>query len=192
MSDPILTSPLSSRLKAHTRAVHQQLDHAIMAAGMFSDRAGYQNFVLVQYRFHRDLNALYADPALARIVPDLPARNRFPLLVADMADLDIPVPEAAEYPVTHDPSEAVGWLYVAEGSKLGAGILTRLAEKLGFGATFGARHLQPDAAGRGRAWSAFQEAIDRAGLDRDRCMAGAEGGFARVIDYLGCVPSARA
>lgn len=192
VSDPILTSPLSSQLKAHTHAIHEQLDHAIMTAGMFSDRPGYQNFVLVQYRFHRDLNVLYGDPALARIVPDLPARNRFAQLVEDMADLDIPTPEATERPVAHDPSEAMGWLYVAEGSKLGAGILTRLAEKLGFGASFGARHLQPDPAGRGRSWSAFQEAIDRAGLDPDRCVIGAESGFTRVIDYLGSVTSARA
>lgn len=188
MNDPILTLPLSSQLKAHTHAIHEQLDHAIMAAGMFSDLAGYKKFVMIQYRFHRDVNALYTDAALARIVPDLPARNRFKCLVEDMADLDIPVPEGVENPVGDDPSEAVGWLYVAEGSKLGAGILTRLAEKLGLDASFGARHLQPDPAGRGRSWSAFQVAIDCAGLDTGRCLVGAESGFARMIDYLGDMP----
>lgn len=187
MNDQTLTPSLTVRLKEYTRPVHERLDHGIMAAGMFSDRVRYRDFVLLQYLFHRDIAALYDDLALARIVADLPDRNRFALIREDMADLEIPVPNGAPQPVADDSSGAIGWLYVAEGSKLGAGILARLAETMGLGASFGARHLRPDAAGRGRSWAAFQGAIDGAQLDPARSVAGAEQGFRRVIDYLGAV-----
>lgn len=89
--------PRSKWLKAQTGETHDRLDHRVMATAPFASRANYARFLTVQYRFHRDVDPLYRHPALETILPDLHARNRLGKLVADLADLEQPVP-AAEPP----------------------------------------------------------------------------------------------
>ncbi len=66
-------------------------------------------------------------------------------------------------PVT--PAAAIGWLWVAEGSNLGASSLLKRAAAFGLDAAFGARHLAGHPAGRGAQWKSFTAAVDA--LDRD-------------------------
>lgn len=180
-SDPL---SLSLRLKDATYTLHENLDKGIMAHGLFSSADKYKSFVTLQYLFHRDANALYNHSQLLEIIPDLAARNRFAHVCQDMQDLGLTFPDE-EKPIENlDASTAVGWLYVAEGSKLGANFLTKLVEKLGFTDTFGARHLAADPAGRGASWNAFKSAIDHAGFDPVLATTGARAGFMRVKNYL--------
>lgn len=181
MSD---TLSLSLRLKDATHTIHEDLDRGIMAQGLFSSADKYRNFVQLQYQFHRDINALYNHAQLVEIIPDLRARNRFAQVCQDMKDLGLPIPDGASPADDKDASTAIGWLYVAEGSKLGANFLTKLAEKLGFTQTFGARHLAADPDGRGPSWNAFKSAIDHAGFDPALAVVGARAGFLRVKAYL--------
>lgn len=178
------TLSLSLRLKDATHTIHEDLDRGIMAQGLFSSADKYRSFVQLQYQFHRDINALYSHPQLVEIIPDLVARNRFLQVCQDMQDLGLPLP-AGDNPVdAQDASVAIGWLYVAEGSKLGANFLTKLAEKLGVTEDFGARHLAPDPGGRGPSWNAFKSAIDHAGFDPALAATAARAGFLRVKNYL--------
>ncbi|KAG1256007.1 hypothetical protein G6F66_014854 [Rhizopus arrhizus] len=64
----------SLRLKAATRDSHGALDKRIMAGDLFADRSSFARFLRVQYRFHRSLDALYANPALDALLPDLGER----------------------------------------------------------------------------------------------------------------------
>ncbi|NWM59945.1 biliverdin-producing heme oxygenase, partial [Escherichia coli] len=75
------------RLKQLTHEVHETLDRSIMAAASFDTLPGYVRFVEVQYRFHRDIAAIYADPALSTLLPGLAARCRLELIETDLADL---------------------------------------------------------------------------------------------------------
>src|SRR5690606_18526810 len=82
-----------------------------------------------------------------------------------------------------DLPTALGWLYVAEGSNLGAAFLIKEAAKLGLSQDFGARHLAGAPEGRGLHWRTFTAALDAVPLsdeDEARVIAGAEAAFRRV------------
>ncbi len=175
-------------LRVATRALHERLDGSIMAAAAFETLAGYGAFVGVQYLFHRDIDALYRAPTLAALLPDLAGRRRLDLIAADIRDLGLPVPESDAPPLfetDHAPDvpAALGWLYVAEGSTLGATLLRKEAAKLGLSDTHGARHLAPAPEGPAVRWRAFMAAADAVALtaqERARAAQGAEAAFVRV------------
>lgn len=189
----VLDNPLSmsrsKRLKAATNATHERLDKSIMAGEPFASREQYTLFVKVQHAFHRDIDALYDDPVLDTLLPDLQGRRRLALIQHDLADLgavmlafDAPPAFAAGTPV--DLPTALGWLYVAEGSNMGAAFLLKWAkEKLGLSETFGARHLAGAPEGRGLHWKTFTAALDAVPLtdeEEARVVSGAETAFRRV------------
>lgn len=184
---------LAARLKSRTEATHGGLDAAIMAERPFADRERYGRFLAVQHAFHRDVDALYVDPALGRLLPGLAALRRLPLVVRDRADLGVSGQEPPGAPVfrdggPHDLATSLGWLYVAEGSNLGAAFLLKEAAKLGLSDTFGARHLAPAAEGRGLHWRTFAAALDGVELSEDedrRVIEGATAAFERVRALVG-------
>ncbi len=61
---------------------------------------------------------------IGTLLPDWPSRRRSHLLVADLAELGLPVPDGEILPVSGIPS-LLGWVYVLEGSRLGGNILRR-------------------------------------------------------------------
>ncbi|PAT36593.1 biliverdin-producing heme oxygenase [Vandammella animalimorsus] len=186
---PSSVATRSQRLKAATHAVHDTLDKSIMAADIFANREQFGRFLRVQYRFHRDIEALYAQPAVAALVPELAQRCRLPEIAADLRDLQQPQPAAEPARLGADTPlpTALGWLYVAEGSNLGGTILFKIAsEKLGLGRDFGARHLAAHPDGAARHWRAFTAALDAAPLspeEESQMMQAAQEAFATVQAY---------
>lgn len=176
----------AKRLKAVTHGAHEQLDQRIMAAEPFASRERYGLFVKVQHQFHRDIDALYDSAVLAALLPDLAGRRRLPLIVQDLTDLGLQplAPDSsAAFGSETDIATAFGWLYVAEGSNLGAAFLLKDAAKLGLGETFGARHLAGTPEGRGLHWRTFTTALDAhqmAEEEEQRVIAGAVSAFTRV------------
>lgn len=184
-------APLSKRLKALTHETHEKLDGSIMAAASFSDLEGYGRFVEVQYLFHRDIAVFYGEAGLQAVLPGLAERQRDGLIAADLADLGRDLPEsdapAAFSAGAVDVPTALGWLYVAEGSNMGAALLRKEAAKLGLSDSHGAQHLAPAPEGPAAHWRSFTGALDAAGLSAEeeaRAVAGAEAAFARVQHYV--------
>lgn len=177
----------AKRLKASTAAVHEGLDKRIMAGEPFRDRERYGRFLDVQYRFHRDIDALYRHAALRTVLPDLEGRRRLAAIEQDIADLGRTVPDT-DGPSRFESADidlptAFGWLYVAEGSNLGAAFLFKAAAALGLDASFGASHLAGHPDGRARHWHEFTAALDALDLtqeDDERVVDGAKAAFARV------------
>ena len=176
----------AKRLKARANTTHERLDASIMAGRPFEDRQRYGLFLKVQYSFHRDIDALYARPVLDGMLPDLDGRRRLKLIALDMADLGLDLPAIASAPALQSDADvptALGWLYVAEGSNLGAAFLLKEAARLGLSETFGARHLAAAPEGRGLHWRTFTTSLDALQLsddEEDRAVAGAEAAFRRV------------
>ena len=178
----------SKRLKEATNTTHDRLDTSIMDHKPFSSRERYGLFVKVQHAFHRDIDALYDDASLDALLPDLPGRRRFNLIEQDLADLAIEpllfkTPPLFPANAAVDLPTALGWLYVAEGSNLGAAFLLKAAAKLGLAETFGARHLSGAPEGRGLHWRTFTQALDTvplSDLEEARVVAGAEAAFRHV------------
>lgn len=174
------------RLKAATSNTHERLDKRIMSAGAFASKESYGKFAQMQHAFHRDIDALYSNPKLDALLPDLPGRRRFGQIESDLADLGIAplaLDEKPAFGAEADIPTALGWLYVAEGSNLGAAFLIKAAEKLGLSEAFGARHLAGAPEGRGLHWRTFTAALDALELDEDenqRVIDGAEAAFKRV------------
>lgn len=180
--------PRSKRLKAATGDTHSRLDQSIMAGEPFAGRDRYGLFVKVQQAFHRDIDALYDDAALDALLPDLQGRRRLGLIEQDLIDLGAEALPADTAPAFQrnsavDLPAALGWLYVAEGSNLGAAFLLKDAAKLGLSEEFGARHLAGAPEGRGLHWRTFTAALDGVPLseaEEARVVAGAEAAFRRV------------
>lgn len=151
----------SQRLNQITNAPHAELDLAVKAHAPFETLESYRRFVVAQYAFQAELQALYSDPQLIAIMPDLAQRCRAEQAKADLADLGVEVPApvtgALQNPNT---AQALGWLFVSEGSKLGAAFLIKRAVALNLSDTFGARHLGEPAGGRAEGWKTFVRTLD--------------------------------
>jgi heme oxygenase len=151
----------SQRLNQITHAPHEQLDKAVKANAPFDTLASYCRFLSAQYLFQQELKALYTDPQLIALIADLPERCRADQARADLNDLDTPIPDTVAGAVDHPPlAEALGWLFVSEGSKLGAAFLIKRAVALNLSETFGARHLGEPVGGRAEGWKRFIRILD--------------------------------
>lgn len=202
--EPPAREGLAARLRRETRVAHERLDHAIMAGRPFHDLGRYGGFLRVQRCFHRDVDALYSDSRLLALFPDLAAGRRSAAIDADLADLGLgvdaaaadlgPAADAALPAALHakDLASALGWLYVAEGSHLGAAVLQKAVAPLGLHDTRGARHLAAVPPGRMPRWKAFTAALDALPLTPDeqtRAVAGAQAAFDRVATLVAtCLP----
>lgn len=188
-NETIAAPTRSQRLKAATSTTHDSLDKRIMSEDIFASRAQFARFVRVQYRFHRDIEALYAVPALDALLPDLAERRRLDQIARDLGDLEQGLPAAATPAVAADIDlpRALGWLYVAEGSNLGGTILFKMAAKLGLGAEFGASHLAAHPDGAARHWRQFTAALDAVPLTAEQeaeAIEGANTAFRTVRGYV--------
>lgn len=112
-------------------------------------------------------------------------RGRSQAALLDLYDLKLK-PEVQEL-LTENVgfSEALGWIYVSEGSTLGAAFLFKQAQQLlGLTAEFGARNLAAYPEGRARLWKHFITELDTAQLsesEQDQVILGAKQAF----DYFG-------
>ncbi len=151
----------SQRLNQITHEPHSKLDALVKAHAPFETRASFARFVVAQYLFQAELVELYNDAELTAIVPDLPARCRAEAARADLADLDTEVP-APVAGALKNPSKAraLGWIFVSEGSKLGAAFLIKRAVALELSESFGARHLAEPQGGRAEGWKRFVRTLD--------------------------------
>ncbi|MEX5687457.1 biliverdin-producing heme oxygenase [Pseudomonas silesiensis] len=151
----------SQRLNQITNEPHTRLDALVKAHAPFETQANFARFVVAQFLFQSELVSLYNNAELTAIVPDLPARCRAEAAKADLADLDTEVPAPVAGAVKNPTkAEALGWLFVSEGSKLGAAFLIKRAVGLGLSDTFGARHLGEPAGGRAEGWKSFVKTLD--------------------------------
>ncbi len=183
-----MTQPsLSQRLKAETAHQHDRMEGLMARAAPFSSRDAYAAFTASQYLFQQDVENFFADPALQQAVPDLQVRGRLQHARDDLADLGAAVPHEAPATAHVTMPEALGWLYVSEGSTLGAAFLFKEAQqKLGLTATLGARNLAAYPGGRMQVWRQFQATLDaQPASDHAAILAGAQAAYERMGQLLG-------
>ncbi|OZB03876.1 MAG: biliverdin-producing heme oxygenase [Rhizobiales bacterium 39-66-18] len=165
------------RFRAASSAYHQRVDDRVMQAAPFASRQNYARFLRFQYRLHRRVAPLYAAPAYQALLPDL-----------GLARPEIARPDLAEPAALLPLPEALGWLYVVEGSNMGAAFLLKAAIKLDLSERFGARHLAAHPEGRGLNWRRFTEALDAIALTAEedrRAQAATISAFSHVLDLVG-------
>lgn len=178
----------SARLNAATDDLHEHLHTVVARANPFASRDNFATWVQVQHRFQREIEPFYQRTDLQQTIPGLADRSRREAVEADLADLGATPADIA--PAAHADAglpEALGWLFVSEGSTLGAAILFKKAQALGLDKTFGARHLAAAPEGRARHWKAFVEQVDTLDLDaaeEQRLFAAGRAAFQRFDALL--------
>ena len=127
------------------------------------------------------------------LLPNLEGRRRLDLIETDLADLSVKTLAFDTAPAfaigaAVDLPAALGWLYAAEGSNMGAAFMLKWAkEKLGLSEEFGAGHLAGAPEVRGLHGHSFTASLDEVALsdDNEACViAGAETAFRRVQALL--------
>lgn len=181
---------LSARLKAETHDEHERMHRLMAQCQPFADRERYAHFVAAQYLFQRDVEHLFTTPGMRSAVTDLEVRGREAAALADLADLGAAVPQEqrASAALAVAMPGALGWLYVSEGSTLGAAFLFKQAkEDLGLSAEFGARNLAAYPEGRMVVWRRFVASLDSnqfSAADHDLIVAGAFAAYQRFGELL--------
>ncbi|MGY1826148.1 MULTISPECIES: biliverdin-producing heme oxygenase [unclassified Blastococcus] len=131
-------------------------------------------------------------PADAATV-DWARRRRAGLFAADLATLGVPVPgHAPELPAVAGTDEALGRLYVLEGSTLGGTFIDRHLAALPGLAGVRIRAFSPYGAETGAMWAAYRRvtrAHVEAGGDADRVLGAAREAFRALAGW--CRPAAR-
>lgn len=183
-------SSRAAKLKQGTADLHDNIDKSIMEKDPFASNENYLQFLSLQYHFLKDVAALYEHTQLSEHIDDLTSRRRLGLLEQDFADLNTTLPTTTLTPlidVNTDLATALGWLYVVEGSKVGAAMLGKQVQaRLQLTGVFGARYLAGPGAGRGSAWRHLVQLIDNIELSNEQEQAlinGARQAFTRFQLY---------
>lgn len=176
-----MSETFAEYLKANSRATHDSVDELVMSVKPFDTPENYIRFLQVQAVFHKIVDRIYKDPELNQKIPQLADLARYDAVMQDLKDVngqektmssELPQPEGME---------ALGWLYCAEGSNVGAAFLFKDAQnKLGYTAEHGARHLGPHIDGRGKHWREFVAHLNRLGIegkDRETALCGVLNAF---------------
>lgn len=178
--------PVLSRLRVVTAHLHQTLEDRLDAIERLSSQSDRRALVSRYYRMHASADlALEAWLGEAADL-DPAARRRTPLLVKDMAALGLTTPPVSGLPriALESLAEALGFLYVLEGSALGGRVIRKGLQAKGK-TLRGLSFLDPygdETAGR---WRSFLGILEREGAgDPDGVMRGGLAGFEHASSCL--------
>lgn len=185
--NPIQDS-LMSRLKQETTAEHDRMEILMRESKALDSKERYAQFTLSQYYFQKDVEHLYLDPHVSQLIPDLDVRGRSEAALLDLADLGLKPKHEGNTTNAVSFPQSLGWIYVSEGSTLGAAFLYKeVQSRFGFNADFAARNLAAYPEGRAIVWKRFKQTLDDANfneLEQEQIIEGAMQGFKRFGDLL--------
>jgi heme oxygenase (biliverdin-IX-beta and delta-forming) len=191
--DQTTQDSLMLRLKQETLTEHDRMERLMEQSGVFDSQNNYAQFTLSQYYFQKDVEHLYLDQKVQALIPDLDVRGRSEAAYQDLVDLEIKPQQETVATNSVQYPESLGWIYVSEGSTLGAAFLYKAAQaKFGFNADFAARNLAAYPEGRAIVWKRFKQTLDGAGFneeEKNKIIAGALAGFKRFGDLLQDLPN---
>jgi len=183
-----MTNSLALRLKTETAAEHERMHQLMGKADIFATLAKYTQFTLSQYYFQLEVEHLFEQDQVSKLIPDLDIRGRSEQARLDLQDLQLNpqgqelVSKNVQFPA------ALGWIYVSEGSTLGAAFLFKEAQnRLGLTAEHGARNLAAYPEGRAKVWKRFVQALNDAELsqqEQDQVVQGALDAFNHFGELL--------
>jgi heme oxygenase len=165
--------PIIERVRDATRAAHSQLEERLDIFARLAVPANRARLVARFYGFHAGAERAVS-PVLAALPGlDYPDRRRTPLLLDDLAAMGVGEPHdlALWTPLrASSVAEALGLLYVLEGSTLGGKIIRRQVVA-GGGTMIGLSFLDPYRERSGERWHAFLAVVAREISAEDRTAA---------------------
>lgn len=168
-----MTTGIAQRLKEQTRAHHQRLEQKLGWLRPGFSRSDYAGMIELLWGYYAPLeNHWAALPDLALALPDIDRRRKTPLLEGDLSVLGLDrqaiarLPQCTRLPRCDSIAEALGCLYVLEGSTLGGQVIARhLHRTLGLHKANGAAFLLCYGAAAEPMWAAFRERLESSGED---------------------------
>jgi heme oxygenase len=183
-----MISEIHKRLRAATGAEHQRLEGRVRILERIGATASRRTLLDQFHRLHSEVETAIS-PCLADLDGlDFAARRRTARLAEDMAELGLPVPAPSRgIPQARSIPEALGLMYVLEGSTLGGRVIRREAAARGLDMC-GLSFLDPYGAEVGNQWKSFLTVLARCvrtSNDADSAVAGARAGFRHAERHLG-------
>ncbi|PZQ64600.1 MAG: hypothetical protein DI570_04905 [Phenylobacterium zucineum] len=178
-SEPASASDVHARLREATRAQHEALERRSNVVDRIAAPGARRALVEGFHRLHAGL-----EPGLAHWLEpvdglDFAARRRAPRLVEDLKALGGEPASDLAAPAPASRAEALGWLYVLEGSTLGGRVI-RKQVTAGGGDMAGLGFLDPYGAEQGDRWRGFLAVMAREARTDDEVeamVAGAQAAF---------------
>ena len=188
-------------LRQATAAAHERLHHLPGFASLQAGTIGRDEYAALLRRllvFYRAVeNGLADAPPLLPYGIDIAARRRSGLLAEDLAFLGAPaapLPAPPALPALRSAAEALGCLYVIEGSTLGGRELARrLDHLLPADSESGRRFLLGHGPRHGAMWREFCAALEACGNNqarRDEMIGGALAAFGAFGDWFSATEAA--
>lgn len=176
----MIATPALRALRSATAPAHEALETQARIEARLADRATRGSLVADFHRFHAGLEAT-AHPMVLNLRDDYPVRSRAEGICRDLRDLGIAPPPVRPMTPPASAGEALGRVYVAEGSMLGGRIIRRRLAAQGVDLT-GLAFLDPWGDDTGARWRGFIAAMERACVegvaDVDAVVRGGIDGFA--------------
>lgn len=152
---------LSTQIKEATKTAHQQLEGVVVRKlkAIESD-ADYAEFLKHFYVYFHSVEQAIAPYITADILPDYKDRRNSSYLKQDIEALGsdvVALPDAVA-PSINNVSEALGALYVLEGSIMGGRIIVQMLEKLGI--TKGVSFFSGYGEATGQKWETFIDVLN--------------------------------
>lgn len=128
-----LTPPAAALLKEGTKENHEALEAVVLPCltGM-AQRAQYVQLIKAFYGFFKPVEDAVAPFIADSFLPDWPQRRKASYILEDLKKLQIPfesLPLAKDIPAINNLPQALGALYVLEGSTLGGRGITKMLLK---------------------------------------------------------------
>ena len=173
-----MVSDVHQRLRDATRADHERLESRADLLRRVRTPAGRRAVVQRFWRLHADIEAA-VEPWLEGVDGlDFAGRRRTQRLADDLATLGLEAPgDGPEAPTVGSVSEALGLLYVLEGSTLGGRVIRRSLEAQGSD-MHGLSFLDPYGEQSGARWRGFLAVLDGAARTPENVEAAVRGAVA--------------
>lgn len=176
----------TDRLREDTRGLHESVEAATDLERRCTSIEAYRDLLARTAAYLRVVEPSLADFAWSEVGIDLAARRRLALVERDLAVLG-DVQEAA-VPAVYAPrslAEAIGVLYVLEGSTLGGRFIERTLQRtLGIDASSGAAYFHGHGEATGSMWKEFKTRTDAwCGDDESRYAAALHGAQRTFEDF---------
>ena len=169
-----MSSDVHVRLREATRSAHEGLERRLAILERIATPAGRRELLVRFWRLHAEAEAALA-PWLAPVAGlEFEGRRRTAVLRRDLAALGVAPPPLGAGPRVASLGEALGLMYVLEGSTLGGKVIRREVAAAG-GDFAGLAFLDPYGPAAGQRWRSFLAVL--AGAAPDEAVAGARAGF---------------
>lgn len=195
---PRLPANMRERLRLATRDAHLRLEDEVDFDGRLVSLDAYRGFLEDFYRFVGPVEAGMTRLDLESLGIDFPARSKLAWIEADLEDLGHTrasletLPRFHGAPALADPLDALGAMYVLEGSSLGRQVMFgKLTPRLNIRPGWAGRFFNGYGKNTGRMWQSFVAILNEAGEDPEAARRIEGAALAAFASFEACLAESR-